>query len=295
MAALAADAGKVTQSQQLSKLFGLLLVGTLGKTGVDDMKRVLAIGMVTFLAGLLAGRAAAQDGGGSFVPKDSIWKKGDVLRTSVNVEQIRFSPSGRVAVLASEQGVSVWDWTRDKEARYFSFPKGTKLACLALRDEGKLLATGHVDSSRVLVWNFESGELKQQLNHGAPVRALAFSADGASHLFGDGQAKSWGRIEGGGSHCLGQNRSVLIRHLNGEQWPGSSHARFRYVQEFLTPAQTAKRQRCVRDVGRGDRRHGAVRPSRRREPQAERRLRPRARRAAITLRPPTVAMRARKP
>jgi hypothetical protein len=30
-------------------------------------------------------------------------------------------------------------------------------------------------------------------------------------------------------------------------------------------------------------------------PQAERRLRPRARRAAITLRPPTVAMRARKP
>jgi hypothetical protein len=29
--------------------------------------------------------------------------------------------------------------------------------------------------------------------------------------------------------------------------------------------------------------------------QADRRLRPRARRAAITLRPPTVAMRARKP
>lgn len=189
MAALATGGSEVKVGHnELAKLFRVRLVDTLGKTGEDDMKRTWLTGVLWLAVGLFPASNCGQEAGGSLVPKDTVWKKGDVLRTSVNVEQIRFSPDGRLAVLATHQGVSVWDWQKDKEAHSFSFPKDTKLTCVAVSADGKHLATGHVDSSRVLVWDLLKGEMIRQLNHGAPVQALTFSADGATLASGGGHA-----------------------------------------------------------------------------------------------------------
>lgn len=151
------------------------------------MTRVFCLFTIGLLQALFAASAAhAQDAPGSFVPQGTVWKKDDVLRTSTNVEQIAFSANGALAILASHQGVSVWDWKKEREARYFPFPQRTKVAALALRGEGDLLATAHLDSSRYLVWNVAKGELLNQINHGTPVRALIFAPDGKHIASGGG-------------------------------------------------------------------------------------------------------------
>jgi WD40 repeat protein len=154
------------------------------------MKRAILVGatcllLAGFLAPIAIGQGAA---GGSFVGSDTVWKTGEVLQTSAEVEQVRFSANGRLAVLASSQGVSVWDWKKDKETHYFAIPKGSKLRCLALSADGKRLATGHLDNTRVLVWDLSEGVVLAELNHGAPVHALAFSVDGKQLASGGGHS-----------------------------------------------------------------------------------------------------------
>src|SRR5438552_1526964 len=135
------------------------------------MKRAFFLGATCLLhAGLLAPVAVGQRAaGGSFVAGDTVWKKGEVLQTSADVEQVRFSPDGRLAVIASHQGISVWDWKKDRETHFFAFPKGSKLTCLALSADGKRLASGHLDNTRVLVWDLREGVVLAELSHGAPV------------------------------------------------------------------------------------------------------------------------------
>lgn len=154
------------------------------------MKRAFLLATICLLAaGFLAPVAMGQDAAaGSFVARGTAWKKGDILETSTEVEQIRFSADGRLAVLASSQGVSVWDWKKDRETHYFAFPKGSKLSCLALSADAKRLASGHVDSTRIVVWDLSEGVVLVELNHGAPVHAVAFSVDGTHLASGGGHS-----------------------------------------------------------------------------------------------------------
>lgn len=98
---------------------------------------------------------------------------------------VSFSPGGSLLAGASRDGtVELWDPKSDKEPRVLSLP-GTDLKdgmhAVAFSPDGKLLASGGGDGV-VRLWDTEKGEVQStqfSFDRPAPVRAVAFSPDGA--------------------------------------------------------------------------------------------------------------------
>ena len=171
-------------------------------------------------AGLLGSSSLGQEpSAGSFVPPGKVWKKAEVLRTTANAQVIRFSRDGRLAVLAAHQGVSIWDWKAGKELSYFTFPKKTKLTSLEISNDGKRMASSHLDTTRVLVWDVTKGAVVHQFNHEAPVLALAFSEDGKYLASGGGHPPA----EKAGKDCFVQvwrlSDGLPVKRFLGPQRP----------------------------------------------------------------------------
>ncbi|MBI4575554.1 MAG: protein kinase [Planctomycetes bacterium] len=110
----------------------------------------------------------------------------------LGVRRMAFSPSGRsLAVAAGDRQIYVWDL--EKRTRRATLEDGlAETFVLAYRSDGKLLASGGADRN-VRLWD-ASGKLRARLpGHGASVRALDFSPDGASLAVGcdDGRITIW--------------------------------------------------------------------------------------------------------
>ncbi len=145
--------------------------------------------------------------------------------------------------------------------------KGRKRAVFCRRPRHKHVGQAHIAIQR----EHRTGDLPQAaLNAIAHHRIAEFFGHRVSHM----------------------NRSVHGRGRSSKQQPArhtKRQTRRTHTQKVAAATQSNNRQ----GWGGKLRHHGIKRPKP--HTQALRRLRPRARRAAITLRPPTVALRVRKP
>lgn len=148
-------------------------------------------------------------------PPPEAWRSldaGTVLRqtTGYGVTSLVISPDGNTLISAGQQ-VEIWDLTTRSRIRTLNGQTEFVYA-VALSPDGQTIATGD-DKGTIALWNFNTGQLQQRLNHGNIVYQLTFSADGKTLLSGgvDYTIKRW-NLETGSMNSLSTRFSV--QHMN---------------------------------------------------------------------------------
>lgn len=96
---------------------------------------------------------------------------------SLPVDDLRFTPTGRVLVSDGAGTIKIWDAAAGAETK--SLKHKTIMTSIALSPDGKLLATG--DKNQVKLWDVPSGaEISAFSPHTESVYSIAFSPDGKS-------------------------------------------------------------------------------------------------------------------
>src|SRR5262245_19511863 len=103
---------------------------------------------------------------------------GEAYRIGRQSHFIRFSPDGRFVFFHQPKGISVWDVAENREARTLPVTGKVSLYSGAISPNGKYFAA-NMQSGMVYLWDIEGGQQIRKVNHGAPITALAFSADSA--------------------------------------------------------------------------------------------------------------------
>jgi WD40 repeat protein len=117
------------------------------------------------------------------------------------VLSLAFSNDGKL--LATADGsrfgpgkVTLWDISNGRQIGQLSSKEVSHVTCLAFRPDGRLLATGHIDST-IRLWETAKGKelcIENGLESG-PVRALAFSPDGKILAVGGGDDTRAGELK----------------------------------------------------------------------------------------------------
>ncbi|WP_433473321.1 WD40 repeat domain-containing serine/threonine protein kinase [Spirillospora sp. CA-142024] len=137
-----------------------------------------AVGVPAFLLTRGGGRPQAASSGDAMLPPTTT-----LTKDGRPVEEVAFSPDGRILVCGGTQAETVylWDAAAGNAIHELRAPAG--VAAVAFSPDGKLLAIGHTDDTARL-WDVESADTRQPRllrtlrGRGAGVKALAFSPDG---------------------------------------------------------------------------------------------------------------------
>jgi len=91
------------------------------------------------------------------------------------------SADGRLIASASGDGreytVRSWEWDGERGSELFQVKQRDRVQALALSSDARLLAAGTADG-QVLVLDARTGQERFRLDHGGPVKAIAWSPDG---------------------------------------------------------------------------------------------------------------------
>ena len=92
-----------------------------------------------------------------------------------------FAKRGNVLFTASLDGsVRAWDLVRYRNFRVFTGKTRMSFSSLAVDPSGEVVCAGSLDSTEIIVWSVQTGQLLDELaGHEAPISSLSFSPNGA--------------------------------------------------------------------------------------------------------------------